>query len=238
MFRSLLVRPLSLTLLALVLLLLWDASGLDFLLARAMGTPLGFPWRHNWFLVNVMHECAKTLSWVLTLALILAIPWPFGFLRRLGRSDRAQLAISALASVAVISLMKRASSTSCPWDLQAFGGVAQYVSHWSWGVRDGGGGNCFPAGHASAAFAYVGGYFVWRRISPSIARVWLACSVVAGLLLGLSQQWRGAHFMSHTLWTAWLCWVTGYVIELAMQWRAGRLTRDAEPHRLANLNET
>ncbi|MBB3175771.1 phosphatase PAP2 family protein [Variovorax sp. Sphag1AA] len=234
MSRSPLVRPFPLTLLALLLLLLWDASGLDLVLARAMGTPLGFPWRDNWFLVNVMHEGAKALSWVLTMALFVAIPWPFGALRRLGRSDRVQLAISALASVAVISLMKRASSTSCPWDLQVFGGAAQYVSHWSWGMRDGGGGNCFPAGHASAAFAYMGGYFAWRRTSPSIARGWLACSMIAGLALGLAQQWRGAHFMSHTLWTAWLCWVTGYVIELAMRWRAARSTGDAARQRSLN----
>ena len=38
----------------------------------------------------------------------------------------------------------------------------------------------------------------------------------AGLLLGLGQQWRGAHFMSHTLWSAWICWMVG----LAMAWGA------------------
>jgi len=26
---------------------------------------------------------------------------------------------------------------------------------------------------------------------------------------------RGAHFMSHTLWTGWLCWVTGWLCDLA-----------------------
>jgi len=222
MSRFLFARPLPLTLITLMLLLLWDASGLDLVLAQSMGTPLGFPWRHQWFLNTVMHEGAKTLSWVVTIALFIAIWWPVGFLRRLGRRDRVQLAISALASVAVISLTKRASSTSCPWDLQAFGGVARYVSHWAWGVRDGGGGNCFPAGHASAAFCYLGGYFAWRRTSAVIARRWLLCSAIAGLALGLSQQWRGAHFMSHTLWTAWLCWVTGYVVDVAMQWLAAR----------------
>ena len=31
-------------------------------------------------------------------------------------------------------------------------------------------------------------------------------------LLGLAQQMRGAHFMSHTLWTAWLCWTCGMAL--------------------------
>ena len=37
--------------------------------------------------------------------------------------------------------------------------------------------------------------------------------LIAGLALGLSQQMRGAHFMSHTLWTAWFCWVTALAID-------------------------
>jgi membrane-associated PAP2 superfamily phosphatase len=79
---------------------------------------------------------------------------------------------------------------------------------------DGGAGGCFPAGHASAAFAYVGGYFVLRRASVRAAALWLSVALVAGLVLGVSQQMRGAHYMSHTLWTAWICWVVGFAIEL------------------------
>jgi membrane-associated PAP2 superfamily phosphatase len=210
-------RPLTLILLLFALLLLWDASGLDLALARAMGSSTGFAWRDNAFLSRVMHDGGKAASWALLALLAVAIRWPFGFLRRLGRRERAQLVIAALASVAVVNVMKRMSGTSCPWSLQDFGGVARYVSHWSWGVDDGGGGHCFPAGHASAAFAYVGGYFPWRRVSAPMARGWLAGAMIAGMLFGLSQQWRGAHFMSHTLWTAWLCWVVGYLVDVAMR---------------------
>ena len=227
MFRLKMARPLALILLFLVLVLLWDASGLDLALAQAMGTPTGFPWRQNWFLVHVMHKGGKNLSWVVFMALLLAIFWPVGFLRRLGQRDRVQLVVVAVAALAVISVMKRISSTSCPWSLQEFGGAARYVSHWAWGVHDGGGGKCFPAGHASAAFAYLGGYFVWRRASPAVARGWLVCTVIAGLLFGFAQQWRGAHFMSHTLWTAWLCWVTGYVVDVWMQRGAVRQSSPA-----------
>jgi len=217
MFRSMLARPLAWTILAFFLLLIWDATGLDLALARLAGTPTGFPWRDNGFLVHVMHEGARSLSWLLLISLFAAIRWPVGVLRRLRTRERAQLAFSVLTGVLVVSLVKHASATSCPWDLKAFGGVARYVSHWALGLRDGGPGGCFPAGHASAGFAYVGGWFALRRASPAAARAWLACALGAGLLLGLAQQLRGAHYMSHTLWTGWLCWTTGFAIDALLR---------------------
>lgn len=208
-----LFSPFALTVASLVLVLAWDASKLDLWLAEMMGTPAGFPLRDNWFLVNIMHEGAKWLSWVLAFALIAGIRWPAGFLRRVSLRDRMQLVAALVLSVLAVSILKRASESSCPWDLQVFGGVARYVSHWSLGVLDGGPGKCFPAGHASAAFAFAGGYFALRRSSPAFARAWLVAALAAGLVLGLTQQLRGAHYMSHTLWTGWVCWGVGYALD-------------------------
>jgi len=123
--------------------------------------------------------------------------------------------------------MKHGSRTSCPWDLDQFGGVARYVSHWSWARADGGPGHCFPAGHASAAFAFFGGYFVLARRVRGLARWWLLAAVVGGLLLGVTQQMRGAHYMSHTLWTAWLCWTTALLIDRTCQWWRSRAAQAA-----------
>lgn len=206
-------RPLCAALIALACLLALDASGADLALARWFGTPMGFPLRGHWFLVDVMHQGARVASWVFAGFLLIGIRWPLGLLRRLGKAQRVQLALTGLASVIVVSLVKQASHTSCPWDLRLFGGVANYVSHWDWGVPDGGPGGCFPAGHASSAFAGLGGYFVFRRASPRVARVWLVVVLVLGLALGIAQQMRGAHYMSHTLWTAWLCWVVALAID-------------------------
>ena len=136
----------GMTLLAFALLLAWDATGGDLALARLAGTPMGFPWRDNAFLVHVMHEGAKNLSWLFVMALFAGIRWPLGILRRLPACARAQLAFTVLLSVVAISLIKHASHTSCPWDLKEFGGVASHVSHWAWKVYDGGSGGCFPAG--------------------------------------------------------------------------------------------
>jgi len=229
MTRTANLRLATLTLLALASLMIWDATGGDLWLARMVGTPVGFPWRDNPFLVHVMHEGAKNLSWLLVIGLFAAIRWPVGVLRKLPTPGRVQLAVTVLTSVLAVSLIKHASGTSCPWDLKEFGGVAHYVSHWAWSVGDGGPGGCFPAGHASAAFAYIGGYFVLRRISLRAAFIWLGTALAAGLALGLSQQLRGAHYMSHTLWTAWVCWVVGFAIDMVVTRRNPSLLEPAAP---------
>lgn len=217
MTRSSTARLFVATLILLCLLLLWDASGLDLPLARLAATPEGFSWRDKRMFILLMHEVPRLLSWVLLVGLFVAIRWPVGFLRRLDVPARLQLAVSVLAAVLAVSLLKNASRTSCPWDLAEFGGTAHYVSHWAWRVRDGGPGHCFPAGHASAAFAYLAGWFVLQRSAPLVARRWLWSIVVVGLLLGIGQQWRGAHYMSHTLWTAWVCWTVGLLVDVAAQ---------------------
>lgn len=220
-FNALRSGPVWAALIALASLLAWEASGADMAMARWFGTATGFPLRDNWFLVRVVHESARVASWIFLALLGLGIWWPRGVLRRLDRAQRVQLVATVLASVLVVTLLKQASPFSCPWDLKAFGGVAIHLPHWNWRVRDGGPGGCFPAGHASAAFALLGGYFVFRPVAPLVARGWLAVVVVLGLILGIGQQMRGAHFMGHTLWTAWVCWVVALIIDKALPHASG-----------------
>ena len=213
------------TLLTFGLLVAWDSLPLDLVLARQVGTAAGFALRDDWWLNAVLHTAAKWFAWGLQGALLVAIWRPMGPLRRLSRPLRVQLAVSTLACLLVISGLKSFSLTSCPWELSDFGGAAHPVSHWLWGVRDGGHGRCFPAGHASTGFAFIGGFFVFRRQSPGMARAWLLGALAFGFTLGIGQQLRGAHFMSHTLWTAWLCWTTAWMVNIA----AARWPHPAEP---------
>lgn len=218
------------TLAALAVVLAWDAGALDLAMARWFGDADGFALRSDWFFVNIAHEGARRLAWLVVLGLTLCVWRPIGPLRLLPHGRRVQLVAGILLSLALISLLKYTSATSCPWDLAEFGGVARHVSHWSLGLADGGPGRCFPAGHASAGFAFLAGYFALRRHAPRAAWIWLAVSLAAGLSMGLAQQMRGAHFMSHTLWTGWLCWTAGWLFDLAVT-RAQR-TRDSAPDSL------
>ena len=57
--------------------------------------------------------------------------------------------------------------------------------------------------------------------------------MLTGLLLGVAQQLRGAHYMSHTFWTAWYCWVAAASLDLyfsQLERRTSqRLPRDQVP---------
>lgn len=210
------------TLVLLGLVLLWDASGLDLALARLAGGTQGFPWREHWLFTAVLHDGARLPAFAAAAWLALGIWWPTGPLRNLPRTARVQWLASLLLAVLLVNALKHASRTSCPWDLADFGGTATHVSHWMWAAGDGGRGHCFPAGHASAGFGFIGGFFALRAHSPRAARLCLWLSLAAGLLLGGAQQLRGAHFLSHTLWTGWLSWASAAALAaLSTSRRAG-----------------
>ena len=197
-----------------LLFLAWEALGGDLWLAGWAGQANGFALRDHWFMSGVMHRGVRVLAWLLALVLCAAVWWPVGPLRRLTKARRVQLAAGVLLSVLAVSVLKSFNPAACPWDLPNFGGHAQLVSHWLWwATPEGGRGRCFPAGHASAGFAFVGGYFVFRDSAPALSRRWLLIALAAGLLLGLTQQWRGAHFMSHTLWSGWVCWCLAWALD-------------------------
>jgi membrane-associated PAP2 superfamily phosphatase len=190
--------------LAVPLLVAWDLSGADLALARLAGGPAGFALTDHWLLTTVLHQGGRIAGWALALSLVLAVWWPVGHLRRLAWNRRLQLAATPMAITAVIGVLKATSGTDCPWHLAGFGGVAAYRSHWLDLFHGSGGGHCFPAGHAAAGFAFVGGFWAWRDTAPRLARRWLIAALATGLVLGLGQQLRGAHFMSHTLWSGWI----------------------------------
>lgn len=195
---------------ALLLLLAWDASALDLALSRAWGTAAGFPWREHWFTARLLHDGGRWLGFAVLAALALNVirPWTPG----LSRGERLRWLLATLAILLLVPLLKKSSLTSCPWDLAEFGGVARYVSHWSLGLADGGAGHCFPSGHATSAVAFFTGWFALRDAHPRLARGWLVAVCLLGLMFGWAQMARGAHYASHTLWSAWLCWTLALLV--------------------------
>jgi len=142
-------------------------------------------------------------------------PWlsafAWGSLRHLATGQRTRLFFIVVCASSAVTLIKGISKTSCPWDLQAFGGTALYISHWNVFEVDGGGGHCFPAGHASTGFAFMAAYFSLRQAGAPAARIWLPWRRVGGLGLRAGEQvaWRPLH--EPHLWTAWLCWTVGWL---------------------------
>ena len=243
-------HDLAVTLLALAALLAWDFSGADLPVVRLFADAQGFALRQAWWAGPLLHDGGRMAAWLLLAALVVvaartpaagAAPGTPG---APGRAERWRWLAVALFCALLVPVLKRYSTTSCPWDLAEFGGTARYVSHWAHGLRDGGSGHCFPSGHATSAFAFLALYFQWRPHRPARARRWLLAVLAAGLLFGTAQLVRGAHYPSHTLWTAWLCWATAALAAALFRWRwphnaapgaagAPRSHRSAhdEPHR-------
>jgi membrane-associated PAP2 superfamily phosphatase len=215
-------RDLAITLACLLALVAWDFSGLDLPLVRLFGTAEGFRWRDAWLTSGLLHEGGRALGWAVLiwqlLDALLAKPKPMAPSKR----ERLFWLGVAVANIVLVPALKRVNLSSCPWELSEFGGVAHYVPHWLLGVYDGGPGHCFPSGHAIAAFGFFGLYFLWRPYRPSLARLMLSLVLLAGAVFGLAQMARGAHYLSHTLWSGFICWT---VCVLADRFAAPRLVQ-------------
>jgi membrane-associated PAP2 superfamily phosphatase len=189
---------------ALALLLSWDASGLDLWVSHFFADSSGFAERNGFVSKTLLHTGGKATYFV-CFGLLL-----WNYFRPMVKVPKpAQLWWfgTMLICIAVISLLKYLSKSSCPWSLQIFGGVATHMSHWNFFSPDGGPGRCFPSGHLSGAFSLLAVHFALRPISRVWSRNALFLVLLLGLLFGLGQVMRGAHFVSHVLYSGWLSWL-------------------------------
>ena len=203
------------------LLALWELSGLDLASMRMFGGAGGFALKEAWLPSAVLHQGGRWLSIALLLLVLVNALWPLPAARGMPWSQRWACLIAIALCLALVSALKQSSLTSCPWDLVEFGGKAHYVPHWRIGVADGGPGKCFPAGHASGAFGFFAGYFALRTWNRRAARLWLAAVIGLGVLFGAAQLVRGAHYPSHALYTALICWTLSALLYQA----AGNIRR-------------
>ncbi|MEO7344866.1 MAG: phosphatase PAP2 family protein, partial [Methylotenera sp.] len=117
-----------------------------------------------------------------------------------------------LISTTTISILKHFSNHACPWDLSIYGGNQPLFALFEALPFGAAPGHCFPGGHAAGGFSLMAFYFGFRDTEAKIANIGFAnIGLVIGLILGFAMGWaqvmRGAHFMSHNLWTAWIIWM-------------------------------
>lgn len=196
--------------LAALLILLQGHSGLDVWLADAMFDfqAQAFPWQHAWLTERFGHGILKVVLTALGALPVAAVLWDG--VRR-GRALPAwwqlRLRLLALCTVLiplVVSLLKRASHSHCPWDLARYGGDQPYyrlLEHMPGWIEAG---HCLPGGHASSALWLVGLAVFWLPHDVRRAAQVAGWVLALGGLVGWMQQLRGAHFLSHTLWSMWI----------------------------------
>lgn len=200
--------------------LLTELSGVDLWLERVYfdAGQHTFPWRHVWWFNVFLDDALLTLLVFLAvgvaglLVLSLVAPEylsPYVARERLRPRVLAYLLVAMLAGPVVVGLLKLVTARPCPWSLDMFGGEFAYRSLLSgplfeWRVP----GRCFPGAHASGGF----GLLAFVPLLSGSRRGWMLAGAIAlGLFMGWTRMMQGAHFLSHNLWSAWICWAATLV---------------------------
>lgn len=191
-----------------------------------------FPWRDAWLADGFNHVILKRLFTLAALAFIgaalLDLFRPAATRGALARLRLRVVALSALLVPLTVGLLKRASVSHCPWDLARYGGKEPYVRLFDAlpaGIQAG---HCLPAGHASSSLWLVALAVYWLPAPPhgphQARRACLAVllALAVGSASGWLQQMRGAHFLTHTLWSMWISCAIVLATILALQWLAAR----------------
>jgi membrane-associated PAP2 superfamily phosphatase len=215
---------------ALALFALGELTYVDRTLADAMfdWSTRRFVWQDNEWVAQWLHRSARHLMIAIgSIAVVLAV---FDRVRPIARwSSQRRWAWRVVACTAVllpivVAAVKSQSAEHCPWSVDRYGGTHQQITLMQ-PIPDGFvRGKCFPAGHATSALWLValGAFwwpinasashpvveFAWRR-RKRYALLVAALGAGIGVALGVVQQARGAHFLTHTLWSLWFaCAIT------------------------------
>lgn len=172
----------------------------------------GGQWRlgHSLLLETVIHRGGRHLSvlaWLITLGFSL-LAWRRHSNLRHWRRPALALLLSVLLSTLIVSMLKSVTHMDCPWDLLGYGGQRPFVDLFAAHPPGMPAGACFPAGHASAGYAWIALYFFFGAVHPRWRTAGLWTGLAAGVVFGFAQQLRGAHFVSHDLASLLVCWLT------------------------------
>lgn len=179
----------------------------------------GHAWslRDHFVVQQLIHAGGRRLSALAWLGVVVAwaASWRLPSLRE-WRRPLLFLWLSVLLATALVSAIKRGSNLDCPWDLLRYGGNRPYFGLFSARPAWMPPASCFPAGHASAGYAWVALFFFFAARRPAWRRWGLAVGLGAGAVFGVAQQLRGAHFLSHDLWTLMICWSTALALHAGL----------------------
>lgn len=207
-FRNTILMP---TLAFLAVNLLLSLSAGDLLLADLLYQLEGGSWalEDAWITNAFIHDQGRNLVAVALLTLLTAIALTYiSAPLRPYRKGFYYVLVSALITVAIVNLMKEYSTLDCPWSLSRYGGDKAYVSLFGARIEGQSPGGCFPAGHASGAYCWLGLFFLARLYRPRWRFRVLAAVMGTGVIFGIAQQLRGAHFISHDVWTLYISWMS------------------------------
>ncbi len=169
--------------------------------------------KHYWLFDNVIHTGGQylikgiTLLWFFLFASTFFVPRCKSF-----RKSLMFFFLSTAIGPILVSLGKSHTHIYTPWDLELFQGSLPYIRLLDHVPSQLPVGHAFPAGHASGGYAFVSLYFLMLHFRLPQRFYGLLFALCLGLVFGLGQQVRGAHFPSHDIFSLVICWYSSLLM--------------------------
>ncbi|WKE65432.1 phosphatase PAP2 family protein [Gallaecimonas kandeliae] len=199
--------PLALILGWALALLLAAWHGPDFWLAGHFYQWEGNQWalQENWLIKGFIHNQGRHLVALGYVTVLVGMAW--NWKKPSGRRWR-YLALTVPLILLAVGALKHLTNMDCPWSLAQFGGDRPFIGLFDSRPAGLPHSQCFPAGHASGGYAWLALYFA----IPGRRKWALLPGLFLGLSFGIAQQLRGAHFLSHDVWTVMLSLTLSYLM--------------------------
>lgn len=208
---------------------LFESVGLDMWIQDGLYQFDAHQWlwnKHDAVLRLLFYTGPKALFIALAVAMLVALTAlrKRDWVRRYRRGLLTVL-LSSLLTVGLVGLLKGMTNVPCPVNLQHYDGdypyvtllhrvpAAEHLKH----IR------CYPAGHASGGFALLSLFFLFRTRRNRLKA--FAGAMAVGWAIGLYKMFIGDHFLSHTLVSMGLAWLTSVGVAGAVF----RVSRAGEP---------
>jgi len=166
-----------------------------------------WPYKETWLTQDLLHRGGRDVVALVIIGMFLFLLATL-FNDRLApyRRNAIFLLLSSLTGIGLVAVLKASTHIYTPWDLQIFGGLYPNIRLFDSVPNNLPVGHAFPSGHASGGFALLSFYFMARSHQYRHSSLFLYTALGLGLTFGLDQQIRGAHMLSHDLFSPAICW--------------------------------
>ncbi|MGZ8241520.1 MAG: phosphatase PAP2 family protein [Methylobacter sp.] len=173
-----------------------------------------WPYKEHWLAETVLHIGGRYFIYAIAAGVLYCLLNSFK-VNSAFYAYRRQLVFLLAASISgpiIIALFKSNTHIYCPWNLILFGGDKPYVRLFDYASHSAEPGHCFPAAHAGAGFTFVSLYFFLLIVRQEYKFYGLYFGLGLGILYGVAQQMRGAHFLSHDVFSLAVCWFSSLLL--------------------------
>lgn len=173
-----------------------------------------WPYKENWLIKTVLHSGGRYFVYTIAAGVLLCLLASLKSNSTLHHYRRhlVFLLVASISGPIIIALLKSHTHIYCPWHLTLFGGDKPYVRLFDYATSSLPIGHCFPAAHAGAGFTFISLYFFFFMVKQEYKWYGLYFGLVLGIVYGVAQQMRGAHFLSHDVFSLAVCWFSSLIL--------------------------